>query len=360
MRKIRHTMQQASRVFAVLSPRKDPFMNKSLAEHVQDIHANRQDTVFTPEMKAKASSSRHGNEDVVNKTMKRLLKDYEDDLPDDALDKAKDFAKKGQRAAAFEVLRDATGLDEEALPVPKQRIGTMAKKIEGKTLGELDSKGQAAWIRIYDEAHNPREFNEFAPDGTDLGTVKSEKTGKNKKVAWGGLNSIEKAVNILEDGSRENISRQLGEEHKVRNFYNNIADPNSEHPDVTIDTHAVAAGHISPFSGKSHEVTMNFSGPGSDITGSSGTYALNAEAYRQAAARLGIKPRELQSIVWEQIRDLFPAKFKTAANMKAVANIWKDYGKGNISLDEARNQVVQKAGGFKTPDWLEKLKNAKK
>ena len=360
-KKFGHTMQQASGVLAVLSPQKDWFMNKSLAERVQDIHANQQDTVFTPEMKAKAKQlAVTETKNVVNKTIKRLLKDYEDDLPDDVLDKAKDFAKKGQRAAAFEVLRDATGLDEEALPVPKQRIGTMAKKIEGKTLGELDSKGKAAWIRIYDEAHNPREFNEFAPDGTDLGTVKSEKTGKNKKVAWGGLNSIEKAVNILEDGSRENISRQLGEEHKVRNFYNNIADPNSEHPDVTIDTHAVAAGHISPFSGKSHEVTMNFSGPGSDITGSSGTYALNAEAYRQAAARLGIKPRELQSIVWEQIRDLFPAKFKTAANMKAVANIWKDYGKGNISLDEARNQVVQKAGGFKTPDWLEKLKNAKK
>jgi hypothetical protein len=34
----------------------------------------------------------------------------------------------------------------------------------------------------------------------------------------------------------------MGERHKVRNFYNNIYDPNSPYGDVTIDTHAVAAG----------------------------------------------------------------------------------------------------------------------
>ena len=56
---------------------------------------------------------------------------------------------------------------------------------------------------------------------------------------------------------------------------------------------------------------------------------------------------------------IFSAKWKTAANMKAVTNIWKEYGKGNISLDEARKQVVEKAGGFKTPEWFNQLKAKK-
>ena len=151
-------------------------------------------------------------------------------------------------------------------------------------------------MRAFDESHNPRTYTKYAPDGKPLGLAEKQ-NGEPASVAWGTLDSIEKAINMLRDGSRENISKQLGSQHKVRNFYNNIIDPNSEHPDVTVDTHAVAAGLMSPHSGQSLEVTHNFGGPSSSATESNGTYPLYAEAYRRAADRLGIRPRELQSIV---------------------------------------------------------------
>ena len=290
--------KQTSGVMAALSPQKDWNMNVSLAKRVIQTIKNQGGTVTSPEMLAKAKEL---TAEGANPAMKSLL-----------------------------------------------------KNLKGKTLDQItDPYEKAAWIRLYDEAHNPRAYEEIAPDGRVMGNAKTIK-GADAKVAWGDLGSIEKAVNIMLDGSRENISNQLGSMHKVRNFYNNIVDPMSEHPDVTIDTHAVAAGHIQPFSGNSHEVSMNFGGPSSAITGSNGTYPLYAEAYRKAAARLGIKPRELQSIVWEQVRDLFPAEWKTPANAKKVAGVWGEYGKGKLTLDAARKQIVDLAGGFKKPEWFEK------
>jgi hypothetical protein len=289
--------KQTSGAMAALSPQKDWNMNVSLADRVADTLKNKADIVTTPEM----------------------------------LDKAKQLTKGGGNAA----------------------LKSIVKNIKDKSLSDLkDPLDKAAWVRLYDEAHNSRSYDNIAPDGRVTDKARNA-DGAESKVAWGDLGSIAKAVNILEDGSRENISRQLGEQHKVRNFYNNIVDPASDEPDVTIDTHAVAAAHIQPFSGNSHEVGMNFGGPSSALTESNGTYPLYAEAYRRAADRLGLKPRQLQSIVWEQVRDLFPAEWKTAEHAKQVANIWSDFGKGKINLGEARQKIVDLAGGFKKPEWFE-------
>ena len=53
------------------------------------------------------------------------------------------------------------------------------------------------------------------------------------------------------------------------------------------------------------------------------------------------------------MRDLFPAEWKTAEHAKQVANIWSDFGKGKINLGEARQKIVDLAGGFKKPEWFE-------
>ena len=85
-------------------------------------------------------------------------------------------------------------------------------------------------------------------------TKKGDKSG----TAWNGFGDIEKAISIIEDGSRANIDAKLGMMHKVRSFYNNILSPMSDQGDVTIDTHAVAAAHLRPFSGNHVEVKENF------------------------------------------------------------------------------------------------------
>jgi hypothetical protein len=163
-------------------------------------------------------------------------------------------------------------------------------------------------------------------------------------------------VAILEDGSIENISRRLGGQHKVRNFYNNIFDPNDQHGSVTIDTHAVAAGLLKPLSGSSPEVLHNFGGGGSSSSaqsGAQGTYGLYAEAYRRAAKERGILPREMQSITWEAVRGLFTPGFKAQAkNVDAVAKVWENHKAKRISLDETRKQLTALAGNINQPDWV--------
>lgn len=292
--------QALSGVLAVLSPQKDWFMNVSLGQRVLDIATKQREFRWAPEMDATAS---------------RI------------------FGK-----PQYEPLLNA---------------------VRGKTYAELDGPVEKAlWLRTYDEAFNPREHRIVMPEG-DFGDIRLTQSGNPYKVGWGSLNEIGKAISILENPSVENISSMLGDAHKVRNFYNNIYAPGDPAGHVTIDTHAVAAGLLRPLSGGSREVMHNFGGglvgergsASSSITGSRGTYGLYAEAYRRAAAERGVLPREMQSITWEAVRGLFPDTFKTEKNAQLIDGIWVKYRKGQLTLDEARDEVVKAAGGIDAPEW---------
>ena len=161
----------------------------------------------------------------------------------------------------------------------KPQYAQLRANIEGRRLADLtDPFERAAWVRAYDEAHNARHYPVVHPEGEFGGPVLTQK-GVPGKVAWGSLPEIAKAINILDDPSLENVSKNLGGQHKVRSFFNNIIDPNSLEGHVTADTHAVAANMLRPLSGQSTEVAHNFGGGGassSSVFGSKGTYGLNA------------------------------------------------------------------------------------
>lgn len=294
--------QAVSGVLAVLSPQKDWFMNVSLGQRVLDIMTTKQATKWDGAM------------------------------------------------------------DEMAKVIwSKPQYAPMVDAIKGKALSEISDPGlKAMWLRTYDQAHLPREHQIVSPEGDFVG-VRMNSDGKTPtKTGWGSLNEIGKAVVILEDPTKATISSSLGDMHKVRNFYNNIYAPNDPSGAVTIDTHAVAAGLMRPLSGNSREVMHNFGsglkgevGPkNSSVTGVQGTYGLYAEAYRRAAQERGILPREMQSITWEAVRGLFPDTFKSQAkNVDQVDSIWLKYRKGQLSLDEARNEVIKSAGGINAPEW---------
>ena len=181
-------------------------------------------------------------------------------------------------------------------------------------------------------------------------------------MAWGPYPTIEKAVSILRDGNPDTmfrtISEALGREHKVRNFYNNIIAPNSADGHVTIDTHAVAAALVKALSGSATEVLHNFDGskkglPGAGAnaaSGASGVYGIYADAYRDAAAQLGLLPRELQSITWEAVRSIFTADFKTHQSGKVEA-IYDRYMGGEIGREQARQEAAELVGGLKEMPW---------
>jgi hypothetical protein len=292
--------QAVSGVLAVLSPQKDWFMNVSLGQRVIDIARNQ--------------SGRRWD-DAMNETASVIWAD------------------------------------------PKYQ--PVIDLVRGKSYAELKTPGERAlWLRTYDQAFNPREHQIVSPEGDFMG-VRMTQSGAPYKTGWGSLNEIGKAISILDNPTRENISIMLGQQHKVRNFYNNIYAPGDPAGHVTIDTHAVAAGLLRPLSGNSREVLHNFGsnvagevGPkNSSISGVQGTYGLFAEAYRRAAAERGVLPREMQSITWEAVRGLFPDTFKTAKNVQAIDDIWVKYRKGKLSLEEARNDVIRTAGGIQSPEW---------
>lgn len=230
------------------------------------------------------------------------------------------------------------------------------KVLEGKAGEKFSSLGlleQAIVLRAFDETTSDRGYLLITPEG-DFGDPVKNDDGKPSKVAWGDFNTIAKALSIASNPTRENVSKQLGQEHKVRNFNNNILLPKlAEHGDVTIDTHAVAAGLLRPLSGSSLEVEHNFGSgaPSSAITGASGLYGLYADAYREAAKKRDRLPREMQSITWEAVRGLFTPEFKTARNQNLVDSIWNQYKAGSITLENARKQITELAGGIDRPSW---------
>ena len=304
------SLAQASAAAANLSPQKDWYQNASLAERVMDIFHSEQSSSFDGQMKARA-------EEIYFH---------------------KEVSKKG-RVSNREML---------------DFIGD--RSLQQLITDDAPAAILGMWIRTWDQTYNDPSYRLVSPAGKFLDYAVNADGKTQSKVAWGSLNEIGKAVSVLLDPSQENVSRSLGSKNKVRNFYNNIFEPDSTDGFVTIDTHAVAAGLLKPLSGDSLEVSHNFgTGKGtssSSITGHSGTYSIFEEAYRQAAADRGVLAREMQSITWEAVRGLFTSTYKAQdQNVVFVEGVWNQYSKGKLSLDEARTKINEHSGGIQRPDW---------
>ena len=266
------------------------------------------------------------------------------------------------------------------------RFKSIAKVLANTKFKDLDVEKQALFTRLWSEAHTDRTHFIITPEGNFDGKVLNDDKVTEAKAGWLGLDHVEKAINCLRDQSVDNISIQMGDKHKVRNFYNNIIAPGSDMGHVTIDTHAVAAGLLRPLAGESLEVGHNlgsgygftengevkalptvyqgradlhpdFRGtPGTDATvGVNGTYGVFAEAYRQAAAEVGVLPREMQSITWEAIRGLFESGFKAQTkNVDAVDALWEKYRNGKLEIEQVRDQLRDLGGGITPPTWYKR------
>lgn len=349
------TLEQASAVLAVFSPQKDWFMNVSLAQRMMNIWANDQETVWSPEMTKQfimrsgepqpVESVKKGDSEPTISTRESLITDanpegivYQHGAIKKVDDDGNTYWENWDNQKAAENLKAAQ---------------LMLKDLEGKTLRQIkDRKLKARFIRILSEVRDSSAYPIVTPDGrTGNMQVNNDKVTLSK-VAWGGYNTIEKAISIMERSvtikgriitdEHEVISIALGDQHKVRSFYNNIVDPANKSGHVTMDTHAIAAIHWMPHSGSSLEVTQNFGGGGvknDGIAGIKGTYAANAEAYRRAAVVFDLLPREVQSITWEAVRLLFPKEFKTKGNIDKVRAVWNRYFHGDIDIETARAEI---------------------
>lgn len=316
-----YDIRQVAGVMAVLSPQKDWFMNATLGERVIRIMRDHGGEAWSPAMTAWVNSYANA---------------------------AKTVDERGKRSSLLET----------------------ALRLEGQTLDSMGDADAARFVRVFDETYFPRTYRVLTPEGGfgDYVTNAPEEVDADAdeapagSVAWGTYPSIEKAVAILRDNNPRSqlrtISGALGREHKVRNFYNNIVAPGSADGHVTIDTHAVAAALVKSLSGEAIEVMHNFGraprgtpSPGANVdSGASGVYGIYADAYRDAAARLGILPRELQSITWEAVRAIFTPGFKSTRSAEVEA-IYDRYASGEISREQARQEAYELAGGLKALPW---------
>ena len=330
--------EQAAGIIAAMSPQKDWYQNVRLAELVMMAYKD-------------------------NPSLSQDMIDYQKQINQVGLyETATSPGKKLKKAEkAYKISR--TKANKEAVDTAKSKMQKainkanavikMLEQYKDKALNEVPGIVQPYMVRTYHEVNTTKDYDIVAPDGSIQGVAKKN-NGENAKVAWGSYSEIGKAVAIKNDGSQENITRSLGEMHKIRNFYNNIIDPMSKDGDVTMDTHAIAAALLLPLSGNSTQVGQNF-GTGTSNSaplGIKGLYYAYADAYALAAKEAGLLPRQVQSITWEAVRGLYTDTFK--GNKEQVAkinNIWKNYQDGKITINEAREQAKESAGGIKDPTW---------
>jgi hypothetical protein len=327
--------EQAAGIIASLSPQKDWYQNVRLAEMV--MMSFKDNPTFTSQMIEKQRS-------VIKEGEKPKLK---------AIKKAEDKYKQNKNKKNLEDL--SAKKKAHAIYMDKaNKIISMLESFKGKTLNEVPAYVKPYIVRLYHEINTTKDYNVLRPDGGVMGVAMNKDGTAKAKVAWGSYTEIGKAVSIYLDGSQENITRTLGEMHKIRNFYNNIIDPMSKDNDVTMDTHAVAAALLMPLSGNSKEVGQNF-GTGTSNSGPlgiKGLYYAFAEGYKKAAEDLNLLPRQVQSITWEAIRGMFTNTFKANKNEVAkIKNIWDNYVNNKIDINETRKQINESAGGIKDPTW---------
>lgn len=319
---------QGMGVLAVLSPQKQWDMNVVLAQRVAD-HATtfaRQDALFTPALYQKHREIR--------------LKSITDAIAD-RVKKGNITADDGKRALS----------QGKALI---RRQGAMVDK----PWSALDFGERAHMVRAHDEVVNPQHFSLFTPEG-DVYDIARNIGGEPSRLVWNSNKELAKAIGIIDDPSPENISRWLGLEHKVRSFFNNLNAPYygrlaGERGPGTIDTHQVAASHMSPLGASSPFVERSMGKPAPKQTniGIRGTNPLYQQALTQVVQGTPYLPRQAQSITWEGIQGVFsPAQKKNKALQAEVGRIWADYRSGNLSKEKTLDAVINAAGGFRAPGW---------
>lgn len=238
---------------------------------------------------------------------------------------------------------------------PESKWITLVDVPEGTRLrsGITDPQTRAIYARVWATLHT--EGGAFSPELRVDSNGQMVPTGAVPRTRWQSADNIAKALAIMDDPSRANVDRRLGDGLKVRSFYNNIAYPdNNMWPggDVTVDTHAASTLFGAPYGNQAE--------PFATIVGKStvedGEYIKVAmvEAFRRFTAKHADDfdtPREAQSALWEIWRS---AAYSNAGNNEALKqglrDAWAAVDEPGIS-DAVRRRRRRKARQL-MGEWL--------
>lgn len=338
-----YSIEQSAGVLAVFSPQKDWFMNVELAKRTMEIWTADQEYEWDDAM-SKQWLMRGGEPE---------LKENKDGTVGYAKGIKPDLDENGEHRTDGNGMLLFHGWGSEKVKAKRQQAFERLQSLKGKKLKDLTPEQQAWFVRMRAETKYPTGYPIVSPDGrfgNPSTSTNNKGVTKEIKLAWGTYGSIGKAINILTapaETQMKVISDELGDQHKVRSFYNNIVDPQNNDGHVTMDTHAIAALFWQAFSGNSREVGQNFGTANTatdSLTGVGGLYPAFAEAYRAVAAEYGMLPRQVQSITWEAVRMLFSARWKSKpTNVNGVRAKWVQYQNNEINLDQAQTAVFAMA-----------------
>lgn len=309
------SIETVAAVIAVQSPQNDWFNNVSAAERVLDIVLGSDEIFYT--------SIKNTDLDVAfensPKAFRKMIRNFRE--------------RHGGKDALYldEFYEDAVkAMNDPSISDAERKV----KRYDFVTL-----------MRVADLFLHSKRVDLLAPEGYVVGDA-----GRN--FGWGSESEIFKAVDVILNPNLANISLRLGKGNKVRNFYNNIVNPNSDNGELTADTHALGAATLNITSANDASEFGIFS---QDTLGFSTPYAILKDAYARVAQKRGLKPREVQSAAWEAIKSLIDQEQKTPKNRKIVNDIWKRVQEKKLTYEEARNEIYR--GGefrFSDPIWLGK------
>jgi hypothetical protein len=236
------------------------------------------------------------------------------------------------------------------------------KAVVGSQWQDLAPDDQAIYLRAYDELANGQRYPVLAPDGSVAHEFAINDSGEEAKMAWQSYGAIKKALSILDNPTRQNISEKLGNEHKVRAFFNNMSRPNwgrlpGQRGPSTVDTHQVAVSHLMPYGAASPVVKYTMGGASNSALGLSGMNPLYQEMLTEAVKGNpnDYLPRAGQSVSWDGIKSLFSPEQKRDKQFVAkIDGLWKEYQQGRMSLRGVQDAITNEAGGIKPPEWAKR------
>lgn len=233
------------------------------------------------------------------------------------------------------------------------------RAVVGHRWQDLAHSDQAAFLRAYDERVNGQRYPVLAPSGAVAHEFALTDSGSPAKMAWQSYAQLEKALAILDNPTPEHISQMLGDEHKVRAFFNNMSRPDwgrqaGQRGPGTVDTHQVAVSHLMPYGAKASEVKYTMGGAGNATLGLSGLNPIYQEMLTDAVKGNpnNYLPRAGQSVSWDGVKSLFsPEQKRDAKFVDRMKGLWREYQQGRMSLRGVQDAVITEAGGIKPPEW---------